>query len=179
MFKIMLTILAVAVIGFVMVVGMQPADFRISRTMTMSAPAPVVFEQVNDFHKWGAWSPWAKLDPNQKNTFEGPESGVGAVLRWEGNREVGVGSMTIIESRPSDLVRMKLEFLKPFAATDTAEFTFKAKGNQTEVTWSMYGKNDFIGKAMNLVMNCDKMVGGMFEKGLTNMKGTVEAPTKE
>jgi hypothetical protein len=100
---------------------------------------------------------------------------VGAVFRWDGNKDVGAGAMTILESHPSNLIRIKLEFLKPFAATDTAEFTFKPQGSGTEVTWSMYGKNNFIGKAMGLFIDCDKMVGGMFEKGLASMKGIVEA----
>lgn len=83
--------------------------------------------------------------------------------------------MTIIESRPHDLIRFKLDFLKPFKASNTAEFTFKSEGNNTVVVWSMYGKNNFIGKIMSLIMNCDKMVGGQFEQGLSAMKAIVEA----
>ena len=69
---------------------------------------------------------------------------------------------------------MKLEFLKPFAATSTAEFTIKPEGNQSAVSWSMYGQNNFMAKAMHLVMNMDKMIGGQFEKGLADMKVQVE-----
>ena len=133
---------------------------------------------MNDFHKWSDWSPWAKLDPAAKNTFEGPASGVGATFRLAGNGDVGEGAMTITESRPAELIRIKLEFLKPFAATNTTEFTFKPAGDQTEVTWTMSGTNNFVGKAMSLIMNCDKMVGGMFEKGFANMKAVVSATPK-
>lgn len=83
---------------------------------------------LNDFHKWDAWSPWAKLDPNCKVTFEGPASGKGAGFTWAGNNEVGEGRQTIVESRPSELVRVKLEFLKPIAANNDVEFTFKPEG---------------------------------------------------
>jgi len=175
MLKKILIALAAIVVVFVGVVAMQPSDFRIVRTATMSAPAPAVFAQVNDFHNWEAWSPWAKLDPAAKNSFEGPSAGTGAIFRWAGNKEVGEGSMTITESRPSDLIRIKLEFLKPFAATNSAEFTFKPDGDQTAVTWSMAGKNKFISKAICLFMNMDKMVGGKFEEGLAAMKSIVEA----
>ena len=82
--------------------------------------------------------------------------------------------MTITESHPSDLVRIELEFLKPFKATNTAEFTFKPEGNQTVVSWTMFGKNNFMGKAMGLIMDCDKMLGGQFEQGLANMKSVAE-----
>jgi hypothetical protein len=173
-----LVALAVIVIVFVIVVAMQPSDFRIVWSATMSVSAPSVFAQVNDFHKWEAWSPWAKLDPAAKATFEGPSAGVGAIFRWAGNKEVGEGSMTITESRPSDLVRIKLEFLKPFAATNTAEFIFKPEGSQTVVTWSMFGTNNFLAKAVCLFMNMEKMVGGQFEKGLAQMKSVVEGAAK-
>jgi polyketide cyclase/dehydrase/lipid transport protein len=134
---------------------------------------------VNDFHNWEAWSPWAKLDPAAKATFEGPSAGTGAIFKWAGNKEVGEGSMTITESRPSDLIRIKLEFLRPFEATNSAEFTFKPEGNRTAVTWSMEGKNNFIAKAVCLFMNMDKMVGGQFEQGLAQMKDVVEAAPKK
>jgi len=178
MLKKILIALAAIVVVFVAVVAMQPSEFRVARTATISAPAPVVFAQVNDFHKWEAWSPWAKLDPAATATFEGPTAGPGAIFRWAGNHEVGEGSMTITESRPTDLIRIKLEFLKPFAATNTVEFTFKPEANQTAVTWSMAGRNNFIAKAVCLFMNMDKMVGGNFEKGLAQMKSVVEAAPK-
>jgi hypothetical protein len=130
---------------------------------------------VNDFHKWEAWNPWARLDPAMKHAYAGAPAGTGAVYTWAGNREVGAGRMTMTESRPSDLIRIKLEFLTPFAATSTAEFTFKPEGDRTVVTWSMVGRNNFVAKAIHLVMDMDKMVGGNFEKGLADMKSVVEA----
>ncbi len=175
MLKKILIALAAIVVAFVAVVAMQPSEFRVTRTATMSAPAPAVFAQVNDLHKWEEWSPWAKLDPAAKSTFEGPPAGTGAIFRWAGNNQVGEGSMTITESRPNELIRFNLEFLKPMAGTSTAEFTFKPEGNETTVTWSMTGNNNFIAKAMCLFMNMDKMVGGQFEKGLATMKSIVEA----
>lgn len=179
MLKKILIALAAIVVVFVAVVAMQPSEFRVARTATMSAPAPAVFAQVNDLHKWEAWSPWAKLDPAAKSTFEGPPAGTGAIFRWAGNNQVGEGSMTITESRPNELIRFNLEFLKPMAGTSTAEFTFKPEGNQTTVTWSMSGKNNFIAKAMCLFMNMDQMVGGQFEKGLAAMKSIVEATARQ
>jgi len=178
MLKKILIALAAIVVVVVVVVALQPSEFRVTRTAVISAPAPAVFAQVNDFHKWEAWSPWARLDPAMKQTYEGAREGPGAIYRWAGNREVGEGSMTITESRPSDLVRIRLEFLKPFAGTSTAEFTFKPEGNHTAITWSMTGDNNFMAKAVHLLMNMDTMVGGNFEKGLAHMKSVVEAKPK-
>ncbi len=173
-----LVALSVIVALLVVVINSQPTDFRITRSATLSAPAPAVFAQVNDLHKWKAWSPWAKMDPNATETHEGPAAGTGAAMRWSGNRKIGEGSMTITNSHPNELIGMRLEFLKPFAVTNTAEFTFKPQGNQTVMTWSMSGHNTFMGKAMGLVINCDKMVGGMFEQGMANLQSIVGAGNK-
>lgn len=178
MLKLILLGLAAIIVIFLIVAAMQPADFRITRSATIAAPPSAVFEQINDFHKWNDWSPWARLDPNAKNSFEGPPAGVGAGFSWAGNNKVGEGRMTITESKPGELVRMRLAFLKPFAATNVAEFTLKPEGNQTAVTWSMSGTNGFVGKCVGLIMNCDKMVGGQFEKGFANLKAIVEAPAR-
>jgi len=171
-----IVVLVVAVLAVVVV--MQPSEFRIQRSAIIAAPAPAVFAQVNDFHNWEAWSPWAKLDPSVKNSFEGAPAGQGAMFAWAGNSKVGEGRMTITDSRPSELVRIKLEFLKPFAATNTAEFTFKPAGDRTAVTWSMFGHNNFISRAVFLFVNMDKALGSEFEKGLASMKSAAEASAK-
>jgi hypothetical protein len=181
LFKILVGVAAAVVLvvaGLAVIVAVQPSEFRIERSTTIAAPAPVVFAQVNDFHKWEAWSPWAKLDPSAKNAFEGAPAGSGAAFAWSGNSTVGEGRMTNVESRPSELVRIKLEFLKPFAATNTAEFTLKPEGERTAVTWSMSGHNTFLGRAVGLFVNMDKALGGEFEKGLASMKSVAEAAAK-
>jgi hypothetical protein len=174
MLKFILSGLAAIIVIFLIVAATRSDEFRVSRTATFTAPPSAVFEQVNNLRNWNAWSPWAKLDPNAKNTFEGPPAGVGASFAWAGNSQVGEGKMTITESKPAELVLMKLEFIKPFAATNTTEFTFKPDGNGTTVSWSMAGKNNFMSKCVGLVMNCEKMVGGQFEQGFANLKGVVE-----
>jgi Polyketide cyclase / dehydrase and lipid transport len=178
MLKIILIALVVIVVVLVVMIALQPSDFRVARSTPISAAPPAVFAQVNDFHKWEAWNPWGKIDPAMKHAYEGAPAGSGAVYTWAGNNEVGEGRMTIIESRPSELIRIKLEFFKPFAATNTAEFTFKPEGNQTAVTWSMFGEKNFMAKAVHLFMNMDKMIGGQFEKGLVSMKSIVEGAPK-
>jgi len=167
--------LAAILVVLLIVIATQPAEFRVERSATIAAPPEEVFAQVNDFHAWKEWSPWAKLDPQSKDTYEGPASGTGSVFKWSGNNEVGEGMMTITDSQPNELIRIKLEFTRPFAATNTTEFTFKPEGDQTRVNWAMFGENTFVGKAMHLVMDMDKMVGGSFDQGLTQMKSVVES----
>jgi hypothetical protein len=172
--KILIAVVAV-IATFAAYIALQPSEFRIARSETIAAPASDVFAQVNDFHKWQAWSPWAELDPNAKATFEGPPTGEGAVFAWAGNSEIGEGRMTLTESRPAELIRIRLDFVKPMAATSMAEFTFKPEGDRTAVTWAMSGQNNFLSRAICSFMNQDKMVGGYFEKGLEKLKALTEA----
>ncbi len=179
MLKKILIGIVVIIVAFLVVVALQPSSFRVARSATIAALPDAVFPQVNELKKWAAWNPWEKLDPNMKLTYTGPESGTGASYSWIGNKDVGEGRMTITESKPNDSVKFKLEFFKPMAGTSDAEFTFKPQGNQTEVTWAMTGKNNFMAKAFCLFMDMDKMIGGQFEKGLADLKTIAEKPTKE
>jgi hypothetical protein len=165
MLKKILIGLAVVMAAFVVVVTLQPSHFKVTRSATIAAAPAAVFPHVNDLKKWEAWSPWAKLDPNMKMTYKGPAAGVGAVSAWAGNSDVGEGSMTITESRANELVRFRLDFVKPMEATSTSE----PEGNKTVVGWSMSGENSFLCKAIGLFMNCDKMVGDQFEQGLAQL----------
>ena len=175
--KILATFIVIVVV-LVVVVATRPAEFRVARSATIPAPAPVVFGHVNDFRSWEAWSPWAKRDPGMKKTFAGAPAGAGAIYSWAGNSEVGEGRSTIVESRPNELIRITLEFVRPFAATNTAEFTFRPEGDRTVVTWSLAGRHNFIGKAVGLFMDMDRMVGHDFEAGLAELGAVAAASAR-
>jgi uncharacterized protein YndB with AHSA1/START domain len=166
------------IVIFLIVVALQPSDFRISRSASISAPASLVFDYFNDLHKWNEWSPWARMDPDAKHTYEGPSAGVGASFAWAGNKKVGEGRMTITGTQPPERVSTKLEFFKPFRGTNAVEFTLEPDGDRTAVTWTMTGTNSFVGKIFVLFMNCDKMIGGQFEQGFANLKSIVESPAR-
>jgi len=178
MLKRILLGFAVVVLLLVLIVAIQPADYRVSRSATIDAPPAAVFPHVNGFHKWNAWSPWAKLDPSARNSFEGPGEGEGAIFKWSGNDQIGEGEMTLTKSKPNELVETRIHFVRPFEDTSTAEFVFAPKGEGTDVTWSMLGHKNFIAKAVCLFMDMDKMLGGDFEKGLASLKSVVEAEEK-
>lgn len=174
MVKKILAVLAALLVAFVGFVATRPAQFRIERSATIAAPIEAVFPLVDDFHRWADWSPWEKLDPGMKKTFEGGP-GVGAKYAWVGNQDAGEGRMTILESRPGERIGIKLEFLKPFAATNTTVFAFKGGPDGTHVNWSMEGQNNFLAKAFSVFMNMDAMVGKDFEAGLRTLKNVAEA----
>jgi uncharacterized protein YndB with AHSA1/START domain len=163
------------VLACLLFINTRPDSFHVERSTTIAAPSESVFAKINDFHEWTAWSPWEKLDPALKRTFDGAAAGVGAGYHWVGNDKVGEGHMTIMESEPPRGIKIKLEFLKPFQATNTATFALIPDGPGTRVTWSMDGKNNFMAKAMSVFMNMDKMIGPDFERGLATLKSQAEA----
>jgi hypothetical protein len=173
--KILLGLVA-AIALFLAYAATRPADFRVERSATLAASPAALFAQVNDHHKFNTWNPFLKVDPNVKNTYSGPTSGVGATCSWDGNSEIGAGSATITESKPGELVRMRMDWKRPMEGTSTVDFTFRPAGDKTIVTWAMYGQNGFLGKAVSVFMDCDKMCGPPFEEGLAAL-GKIAAAT--
>jgi carbon monoxide dehydrogenase subunit G len=176
MFDTLIPILAVIgalAVAFLIYVGLQPSAFRIERTAEIAAPADKVFPMINDLRQFNTWNPFAKADPDSAITYSGPAQGVGAAYDWVG-RKSGAGRMRIAASIPSSKVTANLDFLKPFAANNIAEFTLVERGASTAVTWAMSGKRPFSHKLMGTIFNMDKMVGGEFAKGLASLKAAVE-----
>jgi hypothetical protein len=171
---LLLVLLAAA--AFAAYVATRPSAFRIERSAMIDASREVVFSNLEDFHRWGAWSPWEKLDPGMERSYDGPSSGVGASYHWRGNREVGEGRMTVTESKPPAQLAIRLEFIAPLAATNDVVFSVSPHiAGTTEVRWAMAGSNGFVAKAIGLFMDMDAVVGGDFEKGLADLKRVSEA----
>ena len=174
MAKKILGAIAVLIVIFLAVVGTRPATFEIKRSLLINAPAEVVYDQVDDFKSWNAWSPRDQMDPTMKRTFNEVPSGVGAGYAWVGNKDVGEGNMKITEAKPAEHLGLDLNFTAPFAANNRTDFDFAKTGEGTTVTWIMSGTNDFWSKAFSLFNDMDKMVGADFEKGLASMKKVSE-----
>ena len=167
--------LALIVTILVIYAALKPSTFRIVREVKISAPPEVIFMNINNSKNFDVWNPWSKLDPQMKKGFEGPDSGVGSITTWDGNSQVGAGKSTVTESVPNSLVRMRLDYMKPFQSTSNAEFTLKPEGTETVVSWSISGESPFINRFVCIFMNMDKMIGGIFDKGLADLKHISEA----
>jgi hypothetical protein len=152
----------------------KPDSFTVERKASINASPEKVFANINDFHAWEAWSPWAKLDPAMKTTISGPPSGTGAVYEWSGNSDVGSGRMEITGSTPSSNVTIKLDFNEPFESHNTTTFNLVPAGAGTDVTWTMTGPSPYMSKVMSVFMSMDRMIGGDFEKGLSQLKAVAE-----
>jgi carbon monoxide dehydrogenase subunit G len=174
-----LIIVAVVIAALVAFIATRPPDCRYERTAQVSAPPDVVFSIINDLHQWGEWSPWEKRDPNMQKTFEGPSAGPGAIYIWNGNNDVGEGRLTILNAKPGEVVTMKLEFMRPFKATNEVNFKLAPSHGGTRVSWIMDGKRNFMMKAMSLFMNMDKMIGKDFEQGLASLNTVAQEKVRQ
>jgi len=171
----------VAILALLAYASTRPDTFRIERSIRIAAPMLQVAEQIDDFHEWHKWSPWEHIDPTMQRKFSGAEAGVGAVYEWEGTGKVGAGRMEIVEMRSGSergLITIKLDFFKPFKASNTAEFLMKPTDSGTDLSWAMFGPSPFMSKLMGVFMDMDKMVGKDFEAGLEALKRNAEQAAK-
>lgn len=174
MLKIIAIVIVVAIVALLIFAAIQPDSFRVQRSVTIKASPEKVFAQINDFHRWEAWSPWEKIDPAVKRRYSGTESGKGAAYAWEGNNDIGQGRMEIVESTPPSKILLKIEFIKPIAANNMVEFSLTSQENTTTVTQAMYGPCPFISKLMGLFFSMEKIVGTKYEEGLASLKAIAE-----
>ncbi len=174
MVKKIAVVIAILIAGILVYAATLPDTFRIERSTSIKAPPERIYPLINGFHRWEAWSPWEKIDPAIKRSYSGADSGKGAVYAWQGNKEIGQGRMEIIESTPSSIVVIKIDFIKPFEAHNTIEFTLERQGDAAKVTQAMYGPSPFVSRLVGLFCSMDKMVGKKFEEGLASLKMIVE-----
>jgi len=174
MIKKIAIVIALLIAGILGFAATKPDTFRVQRAASIKASPEKVFALINDFKRWDAWSPWEKKDPAMKRTWGAVTSGKGAKYGWDGNSEVGQGSMEITESVPPSRITLKLDFVKPFEGHNIVEFTLEPKGDVTNITWAMQGPAPFITKVIQVFCDMDSMVGKDFETGLANMKTVAE-----
>ena len=172
--KTTLLIIPAAAAVLLLYAATSPDTFRVERSASIKAPPEKIYALINDFHQFGAWSPWEQLDPQMKRSYSGAASGKGAVYAWQGNKEVGAGRMEIMDAVAPSKVLIKLDFLQPFEAHNTTEYTLRTQGDATTVTWAMHGPSPYIAKVMGIFASMDSMVGKDFEKGLAKLKAEAE-----
>ncbi|MCW0234639.1 MAG: SRPBCC family protein [Ferrovibrio sp.] len=169
-------IVVVAILGLLAYASTRPDTFRVQRATTIQAPPEKIFLLINDLQAWRGWSPFEKKDPDMQRRYSGPAAGKGARYAWDGDKNIGAGSLEIVESVPHAKVAVRLDFLKPFESTSRADFTLAPQGDSTTVTWAMTGPLTLMFKIVHLVFNFDRMVGGDFEAGLADLKAMAEQP---
>jgi K+-transporting ATPase KdpF subunit len=174
---------AIAVIAIVLATGLaivlvlaltKPDQFSVERSLVIKAPAATIYPLVADFHRWTGWSPYEDRDPAMTRTYGGAAQGRGATYAWDGNSNVGAGRMEILEANAPSLLRIKLDFERPFEGHNRAEFSFAPQGDATLVTWTMHCPAPLLSKVMQVFINLDRMIGKDFEAGLAGLQRLTE-----
>jgi hypothetical protein len=163
-----------AIGGLLAFVATRPDTFRVQRTTVIDATPERIFPFLEDFRKYGLWSPYEQVDPSMSRTYSGSKSGKGAVYEWEGKGKAGKGRMEIAHTSPPLMAVIRLDFTRPFQTQNIVEFTLRPEGSSTSVSWAMRGANPYIAKLIQLVINTDRLLGRDFETGLANLKALTE-----
>lgn len=170
-----LSLIVVAVVALLLAyAATRPDTFRVERSITMAVPAEKLFPLINDLRAFNTWNPYARKDPAMKSGYSGPAAGPGAVLDFQGNREVGKGRISIIGATEPSRVTMQLDMWEPFEGHNEVNFSLEPDVAGTRVTWSMHGPSAFITKLMGIFFNMDRMIGQDFEAGLANLQQLAE-----
>jgi len=172
-------VVLVPLVAFLVYAATRPNVLSVERSLRISAPPEAIFPFINDFRRWVAWSPYEKKDLTMKRTLNGAKQGRGAVYAWDGNQEIGQGSMEIMESTPPSRIEIELRFVRPFQGVNTVVFTLEPGGDSTAVTWSMSGKSTYMTKLIGIFINMDKMIGNDYEAGLSSLKAIAEQEAKQ
>jgi len=162
---------AVAVLAYA---ATKPDTFRIQRALDIKAPPEKIYPLLVDLRRSVEWSPYEKKDPDMKRVYRGAESGKGAIYEWDGDSNVGAGTLEIADVSPPTKVVLKLNMVRPFMANNTVEYTLAPNGDGTTMAWDMHGPNPYLAKVMQVFFDVDKMVGKDFEEGLANLKALAE-----
>jgi hypothetical protein len=175
MFTLTIVLVAIAAViaAILLFAARKPDKFEIKRSATINAGSERIHPLLNDMRAHLKWSPFEK-DPNARRTHSGAAQGPGAVYEWDGNRDVGAGRIELVDSTPSRIT-FDMRMSRPFACRNVIEYTLQPNGQGTLVTWEMRGPQPFMAKLMSTFIDCEKMVGREFDKGLANLKALAEA----
>jgi hypothetical protein len=169
-------LLLLVLVGIVLALAAtRPDRFAVVRETQIAAPPDRIHPLIADLRQWMDWSPYEGKDPAMRRSFGQITAGPGASYAWDGNSQVGQGSMSISASDPPRSVTLQLHFIKPFEGRNEVVFRLEPLDGVTRVVWDMHGPAPFANRLMGLFLNLDRMIGRDFEIGLAKLKDLVEA----
>lgn len=175
--KTLLSALIIIIVAVVVVGLFLPTSYTVERSIVIDAPPSQIHKYVGDLRNWDAWEPWGEEDPTLVVTHGEKTEGVGASQSWVG--ESGDGALTITKDSPLEGIEYDLVFDGGTYVCQSAMRYNPLVNGETKITWIMNGDmgTPVIGGYFAMMM--DSMVGRMFDKGLSNLKGTVEGLSKD
>jgi hypothetical protein len=167
-------VVVIVVAGVLGYAATLPKDYSVSRSASIEAPPEKIFILINDIKNFNEWNPFAKQDPTIVISYNGPQSGKGAGYSWDSKGKAGKGSLAITDAASPSRINMRLDMEKPMEGHPNVVFALEPKGAATEVTWTMAGPHPYISRIISTIFNMDKMIGGVFAAGLSDLKALAE-----
>lgn len=168
--------LAVILVGVLVYAAILPSQMFVEREIQISASPDVIFPYINNSKKANDWMPWKDSDTQMTMTYSGPDDGVGSKSTWQSQGQMGTGEALVVESVHNQQVKTKLTYVKPFTMEQLAEISLTPVDSKaTRVKWNVRGEKSYMFRLIGIFLNCDKMIGAEFEKGLNNLKTKIEA----
>lgn len=150
----------------------MPSSYSIEKSITVNAPAESCYDKVADLNNYRDWNPWSEMEPDANKKISGTPKTVGHRYDWEGTK-IGIGCLVIKSLTPFTRVTLELEFIKPWAAKATDDWTFESDGNQTKIIWKNHGPLAYpMARLMGPMIN--KNLNKQFEQGLQSIKKLCE-----
>lgn len=170
----LITVFAAIIILVYLVGFFLPKSLVVEESIEIKAPIDSVFQQVVQLKSFSIWSPWSGYDPNMQIEFSEEDGKVGSVYKWSGNENVGIGIMEITEIIPNNKVNINLNFIEPYESGGNIFFEFEKEDQKTIVTWGYTEKTPVPKNVMMIVYGSKKMLSGVFNDGLKNLKEVCE-----
>lgn len=173
--QIILIIIGVVMSLLLILNTLAPREMKVEKSINLNASREVIYPYILSFYKRNDWSPWSELDDNMTTSLEGTDGTLGAVWKWEGDKNVGKGQQINKKITPNERVDTQVIFEKPFSSVADTYLKLDQKGATTKVTWGFTSKLAFPVNIMSLFMNISEGIGKDYQRGLDNLKRLVEA----
>ncbi len=161
---------------FLMLVAVSlflPGKYHIERDIIIDATPSEIYQFAATPKTYNDWTAWNTTKyPKMKYTYEGPETGVGAISKWT-DPDNGGGQLTIVKADLQTGIETLVQF-DMFENPLHGKFVFEEQDGKTKVTWSGEGVNGAnpLNRIFGFLM--DKMLGPDYETGLEGLKNIVE-----
>lgn len=146
------------------------AKLKIDKSILINKPVNEVFNTLNNFDTWTAWSPWLIMEPDVKVTVSDDKK----YYEWAGDI-TGEGNMKIAKERENEAIDIDLQFLKPWKSQAKVGFILKTEGSGTRVRWTMDSSLPFF--LFWMKTKTEAFIGMDYMRGLEMLKDYCEDGT--
>jgi uncharacterized protein YndB with AHSA1/START domain len=179
-FKLFLGFLVALIVTFIIFSFFIATSQKVEKSITIKAPAAVIFEQLAKLENFNKWSSWNNADSSVIHTITGTDGTAGAITTWKGHPEIsGEGKMEITDIETNRKVSHTINFISPKKIKATSVFQLnEINAGETTITWKFEIATPRPWNIFNLFYSMEKEKGKEFESSLATLKKIAEAKAK-